>query len=413
MDVMTVKDDSAIRIEFSFDGNVAIILDDRKAMLLKDFVYLCKSKINPKDLKHGLPFYWYSAKELGKKYRHLDTRSISRWLTQLCKDGWLYSIVCNEKSYDKTKSYFVNYIAYSDACNGKVDDKQRADWVETVKRIVATKPLKTLIGQNDQGSLKPLKTLIGQNDQSIGQNDQPIPTHTYSLKEKEKKEKKLNTLGGSPPNPLFSQEEELKKENLDIDLESSKCLKEVQEKENLLNLKNEPLNPPSSEAPPLVPKKKKSELTEGEKKKLVLKKRIGKNQFEFLMEILKEIKSEELSDWKKIHLVNYLEHRRLLKKPYKKISSLKSLIGKFQNHKKEEIKLVLDNSMGDGREWIGLFWKDVLEREKRKIERQNKFNSQYGNTGNGNEQPIRRRRSDRGGIQSPSEISKKILNETR
>jgi len=179
----------------SFNGNVAKVLKGhvQKAILLKELYGWCV--VNAKkgsNVRHGIAWTYNSAAKLSDKFYYMPSSSISRWLKELEKEKWLYSGNFNEKGYDRTKWYTVNYNRYIDAC----------------KSLINT------ISQNDEW-MNQIENTISQNDKLINQIEQPIPslTNSYtSLKEESKNDtptKEENLL--SELKKIQAENEKLKK----------------------------------------------------------------------------------------------------------------------------------------------------------------------------------------------------------
>ena len=114
-----------------------------KALIMKEIKNMALYKLrNGKD-----GWIYYSAQALSKKFCYMKRRSITRWLIELEKEGYLKSQRRNKHKYDLTKSYFVTELF----------------------ELFETKPL----GQNDPTS--------GQNDPTSGQNSPTRPSLSTSL----------------------------------------------------------------------------------------------------------------------------------------------------------------------------------------------------------------------------------------
>jgi hypothetical protein len=140
----------------SFNIHVATLLKGhvQKAILLKEiYGWLCLNLGKKKNIRHGIVWTYMSAAHFGQKFPYMNSRSICRWLTELEKNRWLYSSDFNQKNYDKTKWYTVNFVRYDAAVNS----------------------ISHTIRQNDQWS-RQIDQAIRQNDQRTSQVGQPIPT---------------------------------------------------------------------------------------------------------------------------------------------------------------------------------------------------------------------------------------------
>lgn len=142
----------------SFNTNVCKILKGhcQKAILLKEIYGWChinKSKGN--NIKFGIPWTFMSASGFAEKFHYMPKGSISRWLKELVKDGWIFSSNMNKKKYDRTLWYTINYKRYDDAVLLK----------------------EHTISQNDNWKSH-FENLISQNEKPIPSNTPPTTTNT-------------------------------------------------------------------------------------------------------------------------------------------------------------------------------------------------------------------------------------------
>ena len=115
----------------SFNIHIAAVVGIEEALILKEFYGWCHMKLSSKKgLILGVPFVYYSAAALADKFCYLKERSISRKLDALCRDGWMYSLVNNNKKYDRTRSYTVNFEKYDHAVQGlNYTISQNGEWI--------------------------------------------------------------------------------------------------------------------------------------------------------------------------------------------------------------------------------------------------------------------------------------------
>jgi len=133
---------------YSFWPSEAVQHGIEKAVILYNLrFWLTVNKAAGKE-KHYHDGKWWTyntAKALENLMPFFNRRSISRWLSELEKDGVLLSGMFNKVAYDRTKWYTIP-AEFSDDAIGQNDQS---------------------IGQDDQSN--------GQDDQWNGQNGQPIP----------------------------------------------------------------------------------------------------------------------------------------------------------------------------------------------------------------------------------------------
>lgn len=153
----------------SFNIHVCKILGNhvQKAILLKEIYGWIMINLKKKhNLKHGLIWTYMSAQQFSEKFPYMASKSIDRWLRQLQSDGWLFVGNFNEKSYDKTKWYTINWKRYDLAVLGqKQDPPQNEEWIAQIEECIA---------QNEE--------TITQIEQSMYQTEEPIPSPTQSPK---------------------------------------------------------------------------------------------------------------------------------------------------------------------------------------------------------------------------------------
>lgn len=160
-----------------------------KAVILRDIYNLALIKIDTDQLVDGLPWVYYSAASLNKRHKQMSVRTIKRYLSDFEQSGMLFSRGdLNKFSYDKTKSYTVNF-AYYNSMFTNTTYKEGEKWL---------KALQTLIGQNGPS----VNTDRDKMAQGWGQNG---PTNTLNLPEPIKNSSKELSKVDSPM--LFNEEE--------------------------------------------------------------------------------------------------------------------------------------------------------------------------------------------------------------
>ena len=103
----------------------------------------------------------------------MHPKSIWRWINELSVDG----IVCinrfNEKRYDKTNWYAINWTAYIAICEGKSELIEES--ISHFKKFQ-----KLVFDSQNEKSISQNKKRYSQNEESISQNKEPIPSLTIS-----------------------------------------------------------------------------------------------------------------------------------------------------------------------------------------------------------------------------------------
>jgi hypothetical protein len=133
----------------SFDIAIALEVGVKKAILLKKVLSWCQNNRDNKRNFHDGHYWTYNTAEAyAAKFPYFNPKSISRWMNELVRDGWMFKGQYAPKKYDKTLSHRVNR------------DKYR----------------------------KALETFISQNEESISQNEEPITSNIYTPLVGKKKE---------------------------------------------------------------------------------------------------------------------------------------------------------------------------------------------------------------------------------
>lgn len=97
----------------SFSPRIAEQVGVEKAILLKDIYYWCAhNKENDANFHEGKYWTFNSAEALAEHYPYMSRRSISRWLSELQRDGWIWIGNFNKKGFDRTKWYAINADKY-------------------------------------------------------------------------------------------------------------------------------------------------------------------------------------------------------------------------------------------------------------------------------------------------------------
>lgn len=162
----------------NFNSNVAQILSIQKAIILKDLFYWVKSNLQKRHNFHDGAYWTYNpARAYAEKYPYMNQKSISRWISELEKDGWIFSRdLYNKRKGDRTKWHTVNLIRYVMAENGKIQNKKDVDlWVKSVNE--------NTISQNENWykTFPQNETPISQNEKYLSsQNETALPI-TYQL----------------------------------------------------------------------------------------------------------------------------------------------------------------------------------------------------------------------------------------
>lgn len=179
----------------SFNVNVACVVGERKAIILKEIYGWCLHNYhNQKNMYGGMPWTYNSAKAYEEKFPYWKARSISRWLFELESDGWIYSTMkFNKFNIDKTKWYTINFAKYDAAVT--TDDypiSQNDQWIAQIDQWLSQNGESWLAKMTDE----------------IGQNDQPIPSSTISIPPKTSnnaRAKKSTKNKSEKPEPVSDQ----------------------------------------------------------------------------------------------------------------------------------------------------------------------------------------------------------------
>ena len=177
----------------SFNINVACIVGERKAILLKEQYGWClKNLHNDRNIHGGHAWTYNSAKAYAQKFPYWNPKSISRWLKEMENEGWIASANLNKVAFDRTKWYTVNFRRYDLAvtgCDMKIED------IETWK-----KEIKKSISQNEEWMDQNEESDFSKTDNLISQNEEPIPplTTSYPSREPESRPQTSNSDFFSP-----------------------------------------------------------------------------------------------------------------------------------------------------------------------------------------------------------------------
>lgn len=161
--------------DHSFNVNVAEYFRSvEKAILLKELYGWIKiNKDNNRNIYYGVAWTYNSAKALNEKFRYMHPKSIWRWINELSGDGLICINRFNEKKYDKTNWYTINWAAYAAICEGKSElIEEHISHFKKFQKLVFNSQNEKSISQN--------KKRYSQNEESISQSKEPIPSLTNS-----------------------------------------------------------------------------------------------------------------------------------------------------------------------------------------------------------------------------------------
>jgi len=180
--------------DHSFNVNVAEYFRSvEKAILLKEFYGWIKiNKDSKRNIHYGVAWTYNSSEALNEKFRYMKAKSIWRWIDELSTEGFICINRFNEKRYDKTNWYAINWVAYAAICEGKYE--------LILDAICEFKKFQRLVfdSQNEK-SISQNKKRYSQNEKSISQNEEPIPSLTIS------KTSQLDNVGIEIPIQLHDQ----------------------------------------------------------------------------------------------------------------------------------------------------------------------------------------------------------------
>ena len=161
--------------DHSFNVNVAEYFRSvEKAILLKEFYGWIKiNKDSKRNIHYGVAWTYNSSEALNEKFRYMKAKSIWRWIDELSNEGFICINRFNEKRYDKTNWYAINWVAYAAICEGKYE--------LILDAICEFKKFQRLVfdSQNEK-SISQNKKRYSQNEKSISHNEEPIPSLTNS-----------------------------------------------------------------------------------------------------------------------------------------------------------------------------------------------------------------------------------------
>lgn len=151
----------------SFNVNIACIVGERKAILLKEIYGWCDRNLsNNRNVYFGLPWTYNSATAYAEKFPYWTEKSIARWLKELQADGWIYATdQFNKFRIDRTKWYTINFERYDQAVVKNLTSKsQNEKWLSQIEKSLS---------QNEKSEPPKMRD-------DISQNEEPIPSHTIS-----------------------------------------------------------------------------------------------------------------------------------------------------------------------------------------------------------------------------------------
>lgn len=161
-------------MEHHFNVEIAKLVGVEKAILLYNINYWCvKNEANESNFHDGNYWTYNSAVAFEKLFPYMAPRSISRWLSELEKDGWIMVGNYNKDARDRTRWYCSTSL-YSSS-----------------------------IRQN--GGMQKAKTAacISQNDKCISQNGEPLPdsklTDSKQIEEEKLEKEKVYSPKSIPP----------------------------------------------------------------------------------------------------------------------------------------------------------------------------------------------------------------------
>lgn len=155
----------------SFNIHVALIVGDRKAVLLKEIYNWChQNQINNRNIYFGLAWTYNSAKAYKEKFLYWPEKSIARWLKELQADGWIYATdKFNKFSMDRTRWYTINFERYDLATNGQISPiSQNEKWTRQIDICISQND--TPISQNEISEYPKMRNDISQNETTIPSN---------------------------------------------------------------------------------------------------------------------------------------------------------------------------------------------------------------------------------------------------
>ena len=161
--------------DHSFNINVAEYFRSvEKAILLKEFYGWIKiNKDSNRNIHYGVAWTYNSAEALNEKFRYMKPKSIWRWLDEMSNDGFICINRFNEKRYDKTNWYAINWAAYVAICEGKSELIEES--ISQFKKFQ-----KLVFDSQNEKSISQNKKRYSQNEESISQSKEPIPSLTIS-----------------------------------------------------------------------------------------------------------------------------------------------------------------------------------------------------------------------------------------
>ena len=161
--------------DHSFNINVAEYFRSvEKAILLKEFYGWIKiNKDSKRNIHYGEAWTYNSAEALNDKFRYMHPKSIWRWINELSIDGLVCINRFNEKRYDKTNWYAINWAAYVAICEGK--SELIDEYISHFKKFQ-----KLVFDSQNEKSISQNKKRYSQNEESISQDKEPIPSLTNS-----------------------------------------------------------------------------------------------------------------------------------------------------------------------------------------------------------------------------------------
>lgn len=106
----------------SFDVDTAKKLGVEKALILKEMQNIAEYKENNDiDMSEGYAWVYYSAKGLSQKFPYFNPKSISRWMLELERDGYIISEYKSSDKRDRVKWYALqkedNCISQNEECS--------------------------------------------------------------------------------------------------------------------------------------------------------------------------------------------------------------------------------------------------------------------------------------------------------
>ena len=207
----------------SFNINVACIVGERKAILLKEQYGWClKNLHNDRNIHAGHAWTYNSAKAYAQKFPYWNPKSISRWLKEMEDEGWIASANLNKVAFDRTKWYTVNFRRYDLAvtgCDMKIEDIET--WKKEIKKSISQN--EEWNDQNEEWNDQNEESDFSKTDNQSSQNEEPIPplTTSYPSREPERENTTAQNTAGingfnltpppcsaPPPSPALPPEEQ-------------------------------------------------------------------------------------------------------------------------------------------------------------------------------------------------------------